>query len=76
MSSAARQSSHLAVAPQKELFARAGALCEIVNRADGSMARTPQLLEFAREHNLKAITIADLVKYIQRQEGKALPTPA
>lgn len=54
----------------------AGALCEIVNREDGSMARTPQLLQFAREHNLKAITIADLVKYIQRQEGKALPAAA
>eukprot|EP00884_Botryococcus_braunii_P002299 jgi/Botrbrau1/1206/Bobra.0163s0014.1 len=48
----------------------AGALCEIVNREDGSMARTPQLLEFAREHNLKAITIADLIKYIEKNSGQ------
>ncbi|GAB4818777.1 hypothetical protein N2152v2_005823 [Parachlorella kessleri] len=40
----------------------AGALCEIVNK-DGSMARTPQLLEFARRHGLKCITILDLVRY-------------
>ena len=40
----------------------AGVLCEIVN-PDGTMARTPQLLEFARAHGLKCITIADLVRY-------------
>ena len=41
----------------------AGVLCEIVNPEDGSMARTPQLLAFAAQHGLKAITIADLVRY-------------
>lgn len=41
----------------------AGVLCEIVNKKDGSMARTPQLLEFAQQHGLKCITIADLIKY-------------
>lgn len=40
----------------------AGVLCEIVN-PDGSMARTPELLEFAKQHNLRVITIADLVRY-------------
>jgi 3,4-dihydroxy 2-butanone 4-phosphate synthase/GTP cyclohydrolase II len=41
----------------------AGVLCEIVNKADGSMSRTPQLMAFAKEHNLRIITIADLVRY-------------
>lgn len=43
-------------------FYPAGVICEIMNE-DGSMARVPQLLEFARHHDLKIITIADLVKY-------------
>ena len=41
----------------------AGVLCEIVNKADGSMSRTPQLIAMAKEHNLRIITIADLVRY-------------
>ncbi len=40
----------------------AGVLCEIVNK-DGTMARMPQLLRFAKEHGLKCITILDLVRY-------------
>lgn len=40
----------------------AGVLCEIVNE-DGSMARRPDLLRFARKYSLKAITIADLKAY-------------
>lgn len=47
----------------------AGVLCEVVNMEDGSMARTPQLLEFARRYGLKCITIADLIWYRLRQEG-------
>ena len=31
----------------------AGVLCEIVNKTDGSMARTPQLLAYAKAHGLK-----------------------
>ena len=46
----------------------AGALCEIVSKADGSMARTPELLGFARKHGLKCITIADLMRYRLKQE--------
>ena len=45
------------------VLGRAGVLCEIVNPEDGSMSRTPQLLEFAKQHRLRCITIADLVRY-------------
>lgn len=44
-----------------------GVLCEIVDQRDGSMARTPQLLEFAKQHRLVAITIDDLARYIRQQ---------
>ena len=40
----------------------AGVLVEILNE-DGSMARRPQLTEFAREHALKIGTISDLIRY-------------
>lgn len=43
----------------------AGVLSEVVDRRDGSMARTPYLLDFARIHGIKCITIADLVRYLQ-----------
>jgi 3,4-dihydroxy 2-butanone 4-phosphate synthase/GTP cyclohydrolase II len=49
---------------------RAGVLCEIVDRRDGSMARTPALLAFARAEGLKCVTIADLVAYMDAVEGK------
>ena len=45
-----------------------GVLCEIVSKADGSMARTPELLQFARHHKLKCITIADLVAFRMKQD--------
>ena len=40
----------------------AGVICEIQN-PDGSMARLPELVEYAKEHNLKLISIADLISY-------------
>ena len=40
----------------------AGVICEIQN-PDGSMARLPQLFEYARQHNLRLISIADLIGY-------------
>ncbi len=40
----------------------AGVICEIMND-DGTMARLPELKEFAETHNLKMITVAELVKY-------------
>jgi 3,4-dihydroxy-2-butanone 4-phosphate synthase len=42
-------------------------LCEIVNR-DGSMARTPQLIEIAKELNIKISSIELLVKYVNELE--------
>lgn len=43
-------------------FYPAGVICEIMNE-DGTMARLPQLIKFAKKHKLKIITIADLIKY-------------
>lgn len=40
----------------------AGVICEIQN-PDGSMARLPQLAEYACKHNLKLISIADIISY-------------
>ena len=40
----------------------AGVICEIQNQ-NGSMARLPQLVEYAQTHNLKLISIADLISY-------------
>nr|WP_232225323.1 bifunctional 3,4-dihydroxy-2-butanone-4-phosphate synthase/GTP cyclohydrolase II [Dactylococcopsis salina] len=40
----------------------AGVICEIQN-PDGSMARLPELGEYAKKHNLKLISIADLISY-------------
>lgn len=43
-------------------FSAAGVICEVMN-ADGSMARLPHLIEFAKTHDLKIGTIADLVAH-------------
>ena len=40
----------------------AGVICEIMNE-DGTMSRMPELEEFAAQHNLKMISVADLVRY-------------
>jgi len=40
----------------------AGVICEIMNE-DGTMARLPQLQDFAAQHDLKTISVADLVRY-------------
>jgi 3,4-dihydroxy 2-butanone 4-phosphate synthase / GTP cyclohydrolase II len=45
----------------------AGVLCETVND-DGTMARVPDLARFAREHDLRLISIADLIDYRRRRE--------
>ena len=44
-----------------------GLCCEIM-KDDGTMARTPDLMEFAKKHNLKIGTIADLVQYRKEHE--------
>ena len=46
----------------------AGALMEIMND-DGTMARLPELVEFAREHDLKIITIKDMIAYRLQKES-------
>ncbi|QWD64316.1 bifunctional 3,4-dihydroxy-2-butanone-4-phosphate synthase/GTP cyclohydrolase II [Polynucleobacter sp. MWH-UH2A] len=43
-------------------------ICEIM-KDDGSMARLPDLLEFAEEHQLKIGSIADLIKYRSQHES-------
>lgn len=45
----------------------AGVICEIMSE-DGTMARTPELMDFVAEHNLKIITIADLIAYRRKNE--------
>ena len=45
----------------------AGVICEILND-DGTMARRPQLEEFARKHNLRFITVAQIVAYRLKHE--------
>lgn len=45
----------------------AGVICEIMND-DGTMARLPQLLKFAKQHNLKICSIADLIEYRRNSE--------
>ena len=45
-----------------------GLCCEIM-REDGTMMRTTELLQFAKEHNLKITSIADLIRYRRRTES-------
>jgi len=46
-------------------------ICEIMSK-DGTMARVPELLEFAKENDIKIITIADLIQYRRRKEKLVL----
>jgi 3,4-dihydroxy 2-butanone 4-phosphate synthase/GTP cyclohydrolase II len=57
-----------------------GVICEIMSD-DGSMARLPELMTFARRHRLKICTIADLIKFrrtreklVERMEVVKMPT--
>src|SRR6202163_3535064 len=45
----------------------AGVICEIMND-DGTMARLPQLADFCKQHNLKMLTVADLIRYRMQHE--------
>ncbi|KAB2965674.1 MAG: bifunctional 3,4-dihydroxy-2-butanone-4-phosphate synthase/GTP cyclohydrolase II [Thermoanaerobaculia bacterium] len=45
----------------------AAAICEIMN-ADGTMARVPDLIEFARRHDLRILTVAELIRHRLRTE--------
>lgn len=48
-------------------FYPSGVICEIMDE-DGHMARLPSLIEFAKKHNLKIITIASLIEYRRKKE--------
>jgi len=48
-------------------FHPAGVICEIINQ-DGSMSRLPDLIKFAKKHNLKMCTIASLIEYRRKKE--------
>ncbi len=59
----------------------AGVICEIMND-DGTMARRPDLDIFAEKHNLRVVTVADIISYRMRYESfvrkeaeTVLPTP-
>ncbi len=45
----------------------AGVICEIMNE-DGTMARIPELMEYIKVHDLKIITVADLIQYRMKKE--------
>jgi 3,4-dihydroxy 2-butanone 4-phosphate synthase / GTP cyclohydrolase II len=45
----------------------AGVICEIMGE-DGTMSRVPQLAEFCREHGLRMLTVADLIRYRMQHE--------
>ncbi len=58
----------------------AGVICEIMSD-DGTMARVPELMEFAKRHNLKIVTVKDLIhhkirtdRFIKRISDVKLPT--
>lgn len=60
----------------------AGVICEIMKN-DGTMARQPDLMKFARKHKLKVVTIADLIQHrlnydslVYRAAAAPLPTRA
>jgi 3,4-dihydroxy 2-butanone 4-phosphate synthase/GTP cyclohydrolase II len=45
----------------------AGVICEIMDD-DGTMARLPQLAEFCKRHDMKLLTVAELIRYRMRHE--------
>ena len=48
------------------VFEPSGVICEIMNE-DGTMARLDDLRVYAKKHDLKLISIADMVEYINEQ---------
>ena len=58
----------------------AGVICEIMSD-DGTMARVPELTEFCHQHNMKMLTVAELIRYrmaheryVRRQAEAMVPT--
>ena len=67
--------------PEMAGLTPASVICEVMN-ADGSMARMPELIEFAKKHGLKIGTIADLIHHrgrnerlVERVAERAIATP-
>ena len=50
-----------------------GVICEIIND-DGTMARTPDLIQFSKKHKLKICTIRDLIHYRRKTENLIYPS--
>ena len=46
----------------------AGVICEIMNE-DGTMARVPDLIDFCKKHDLKMLTVAELIRYRMQNES-------
>lgn len=62
-------------------MAPAGVICEIMND-DGTMSRVPELIEFCRQHGMKMLTVAELIRYrmaheryVRRLAETIVPTP-
>ena len=60
----------------------AGVICEITNE-DGTMARLPELVKFAKKHKIKMTSVAEIIKYkylnerlVKRERSVAMPTDA
>jgi 3,4-dihydroxy 2-butanone 4-phosphate synthase len=47
-----------------------GVICEL-NNVDGSMARLPEVVKFAEQHQMPVLSIEDLVSYIKSQQSLA-----
>jgi 3,4-dihydroxy 2-butanone 4-phosphate synthase/GTP cyclohydrolase II len=65
-----RRAGHTEAAVDLAILAKmlpGGVICEIMNE-DGTMARVPDLLKFAKHHKLLIITIKDLIEYRKRNE--------
>ena len=48
-------------------FSPAGVICELSNK-DGSMARLPEVVKFAQQHDMPVVSIDDLVNFIQAEQ--------
>lgn len=49
-------------------FKPAGVICELTNK-DGTMTRTPEIVEFSKNKNMRVITIQDLIHYVKKYKN-------
>ncbi|MCV5003768.1 3,4-dihydroxy-2-butanone-4-phosphate synthase, partial [Escherichia coli] len=52
-------------------FKPSGVICELTNK-DGTMARTPEIIEFSKNKKMKILTIQDLIFYIKTHKKNNL----